>query len=111
MPRSNHDKPPLLYVADGRWPDVRLEGSAPLSAHCGLLLAQSLHKEMAARGLSLRSLAGAAGVAHSSIARVVTGHTLPDVGSLARLEDALERELWPGWRTLRSAVVAARPPA
>ncbi|MGQ4363561.1 helix-turn-helix domain-containing protein [Streptomyces sp. SAS_272] len=103
MPRSNNDKYPLFYVADGTWPEVILAADAPLSAHCGLLLARDLNRTMRSRGLSLRSLAETARVAHSTVARVLNGDVLPDIGTLTRLEDALDFQLWPGPSAVRAA--------
>ncbi|MER6503297.1 helix-turn-helix transcriptional regulator [Streptomyces sp. NPDC001455] len=111
MPRSNNDKHPLFYVVEGAWPDVTLAPDAPLSAHCGLLLARDLDGAMQSRGLSLRNLAQIASVAHSTVARVINGDVLPDIGTLTRLEDALDRQLWPGPIAVRKAALSARKSA
>ncbi|MFE4801174.1 multiprotein-bridging factor 1 family protein [Streptomyces sp. NPDC056708] len=63
---------------------------------------------MKSRGLSLRGLAQTASVAHSTVARVINGDVLPDIGTLTRLEDALDRQLWPGPIAVREAVVPTR---
>ncbi|WP_328494663.1 helix-turn-helix transcriptional regulator [Streptomyces sp. NBC_00414] len=107
MPRSNNDKHPLFYVAEGDWPHVALAADAPLSAHCGLLLALDLEQTMRSRDLSLRGLAEIASVAHSTVARVLNGDVLPDIGTLTRLEDALDHQLWPGPSAVRDAAVSA----
>ncbi|MFF2662667.1 hypothetical protein ACFVUH_35565 [Kitasatospora sp. NPDC058032] len=44
-----------------------------------------------------------ADVAHSAIARILGGEVLTDIGPLARLEDALDHQLWPGRKALRDA--------
>ncbi|MEU8719558.1 helix-turn-helix domain-containing protein [Streptomyces antimycoticus] len=106
MPRSNNDKHPLFYVREGTWPKATLVSDAPLSAYCGLLLARDLERTMRTGGLSLRGLAEIAGVAHSTVARVLNGDVLPDVGTLTRLEDALKHQLWPGPAAVRAAVAA-----
>ncbi|MEU5425861.1 helix-turn-helix transcriptional regulator [Streptomyces olivoreticuli] len=108
MPRSNNDKPPVQYVTDGTWPCARLAPHAPLSAHCGLLLARRLEQSMHSAGLSLRALADLAGVAHSTIARVLNGEVLPDTGTLVRLEDALGHQLWPGPDAVRAALASPK---
>jgi hypothetical protein len=41
-----------------------------------------------------RALAAASGVAHTTIGRILAGTVLCDIGSLARLEHALDRRLW-----------------
>jgi transcriptional regulator with XRE-family HTH domain len=58
---------------------------------------------MSARDLSLRGLAEMAHVAHSTVARVLNGEVLPDIGTLTRLEDALDLQLWPGPSAVRAA--------
>lgn len=103
MPRSSKDSKPYDYVVDGTWPGVRLAADAPPSAYGCLLLARDLKAVMEASGLSLRNLAELAGVAHSTIARVLCGEVLCDIGTLARLEAALNRRLWPGPDAVRAA--------
>ncbi|WP_159058701.1 helix-turn-helix domain-containing protein [Streptomyces caeruleatus] len=90
-------------MADGSWPEVVLAPTAPLSAHCGLLLARDLDRTMRSCELSLRGLAEVAHVAHSTVARVLNGEVLPDIGTLTRLEDALDSQLWPGPVAVRAA--------
>ncbi|MEV4867485.1 helix-turn-helix transcriptional regulator [Streptomyces ossamyceticus] len=70
------------------------------------MLARDLRWTMRSRGLSLRGLAEVACVAHSTVARVVNGDVLPDIGTLTRLEDALDHQLWPGPSAVRSAADA-----
>ncbi len=108
MPRSHNDKHPLYYVADGNWPEVTLTHDSPLSAHCGLLLAGNLNRTMRSRKLSLRALADTACIAHSTVARVLNGDVLPDIGTLTRLEDALDHQLWPGPAAIRASTTTRR---
>ncbi|WP_225320615.1 helix-turn-helix domain-containing protein [Streptomyces luteolifulvus] len=63
---------------------------------------------MRSRKLSLRRLADVACVAHSTVARVLNGDVLPDIGTLTRLEDALDHQLWPGPSPIRTSVSARR---
>ncbi|GAA2623723.1 hypothetical protein GCM10010307_09360 [Streptomyces vastus] len=99
MPRSDNDKHPLYYVADGDWPEVTLTHDAPLSAYCGLLLASDLNRTMRSRKLSLRGLADVACVAHSTVARVLNGDVLPDIGTRNDLSSTSATE-----RTNRTSV-------
>lgn len=46
---------------------------------------------------SLREVARLSGVDRTTIAVVLAGEAWPDVATLARLEVALERALWPGF--------------
>ncbi|RNG33507.1 helix-turn-helix domain-containing protein [Streptomyces botrytidirepellens] len=95
MPRSNNDKVPCHYVRQGTWPFAVLEDDAPVSAHRCQELAQNLAHAMAKAGHRLRPLANSSGVHHTTIARLLQGKVLPDIGTLARLEDALDHRLWP----------------
>ncbi|MFF8618264.1 helix-turn-helix domain-containing protein [Streptomyces sp. NPDC015350] len=108
MPRSNNDKNPCRYVLCGTWPEVTLSPDAPLSAHSSLLLARSLGQLMTDRDLSLRDVSRVSGVAHSTVARVLTGEVLPDIGTLTRLEVGLGHQLWPEPHAVRDSARQAR---
>lgn len=95
MPRSNADQPPVAYVATGTWPEAELVADAPPSASAAQHLARALRFAMAETATGQRALATASGVAHTTIGRILAGTVLCDIGSLARLEDALGRALWP----------------
>jgi hypothetical protein len=63
-----------------------------------------------------RALAASSGVAHTTIGRILSGTVLCDIGSLARLEHALGRRLWPerdvprsGPRSKRGAATGHTP--
>ncbi|MFD7980595.1 helix-turn-helix domain-containing protein [Streptomyces sp. NPDC059749] len=67
-----------------------------MSAHYGQALARSLDRAMSSTGHTLRTLADATGVTHSTISRVANGRVMPDLGTIARLEAAFGFQLWPG---------------
>jgi hypothetical protein len=97
---------PAAYLESGVWPDTaRLLADAPLSAHYGLALARLLQQTLADRGLSMRDAARLTTVSRPTIARIIDGVTLPDLGTLARLEAGLEIDIYPTglYRTVRSA--------
>lgn len=106
MPRSSNDKVPRDYVASGTWPHAALTPDAPVSAHYGQALARNIERALASTGQSLRMLAEATGITHSTISRVVNGRVLPDLGTLARLEAALGFQIWPGLAALPHPVSA-----
>jgi len=93
--RSNGDKPPVAYVASGVWPNADIKPDAPPSASAAQRLARALGAAMADVATGQRALALASGVAHTTIGRILAGTVLCDIGSLARLEHALDRQLWP----------------
>ncbi|GAB4664137.1 XRE family transcriptional regulator [Mycobacterium intracellulare] len=95
MARSNGDKPPVAYVASGAWPNAAMKPDAPPSASAAQHLARALGAAMAETATGQRALAVTSGVAHTTIGRILAGTVLCDIGSLARLEHALGRRLWP----------------
>lgn len=72
-----------------------MKPDAPPSAFAAQHLARALGAAMAEAATGQRALAVASGVAHTTIGRILAGTVLCDVGSLARLEHALGRRLWP----------------
>ena len=52
---------------------------------------------------SLRSVARAAGIDPTSLGRMLSGETVPDVHTVAVLEAALDAELWPPYLSRRPA--------
>jgi hypothetical protein len=100
--RSNGDRPPVAYVTQGVWPDAELDADAPPSAPAAQQLARALRAAMTETATGQRALATASGVAHTTIGRILAGTVVCDIGSLARLEQALDQRLWPGHAEPRS---------
>ena len=97
MPRSGGDAAPRAYVARGQWPSGRLRKDAPASAAYGQEFVKRLLEALKAKGdPSMRSIEREARVSRRTIERVLAGEVLPDFGALARLEQWLEADLWPG---------------
>ena len=95
MSRGHGDQPPVAYLEAGVWPDGQLIADAPPSASAALYLARELHVAMTESHTGQRALASATGVAHTTIGRILAGTVLCDIGTLAKLEHALGRSLWP----------------
>lgn len=96
MPRSGGDAAPCQYVASGTWPNGRLDPAAPVSARYAQAFALRLGEALTGKGLSLRAVEREAGVNRLTVDRVLAGQVLPDFGAIARLEEWLDVELWPG---------------
>ncbi|MFI6994681.1 helix-turn-helix domain-containing protein [Nonomuraea wenchangensis] len=75
------------------WPHADLTGHRA-AAHVQEI-AGALAAVMAEQGLSRRGLAAFSGVNRQSIADLLTGRSWPDVATIACLEHALGRRLWP----------------
>lgn len=87
---------PRSYVVSGAWPDVRLVTDAPASARYGAVFTRRLRDAMANGGLNPNSLGRVSGVSRKTIERTLVGEVLPAFGAIARLEEALGVDLWPG---------------
>lgn len=86
--------PPRSWVAEGgEWPDGPLVADAPPYAVVTAVVVQRYRAAAGSR--SLRSVAGAAGIDPTSLSRTLAGETVPDVHTVAVLEDALGVALWP----------------
>jgi hypothetical protein len=86
--------PPRDWVEPGGiWPAGPFVADAPPYALVSAAIAAGYQQIVGDR--SLRSVARAAGIDPTSLGRTLTGETVPDVHTLAVLEDALETDLWP----------------
>lgn len=94
---SRSYRPPAEFVtADGSWPQGPIDPQAPAYARVCAALVSRLQEHMTAHGLSLRAVANPAGIDPTSLSRLVTGKVVPDLATIAHLEEALGIDLWPG---------------
>lgn len=97
MPRSGGDASPRTYIVRGQWPTGTLRADAPASARYGQVFVVRLQEALSALGNpSVRLVAREAAVSRTTIERTLAGEVLPDFGAVARLEDWLGLDLWPG---------------
>lgn len=93
---------PIDYLASGVWPTGSLEPNAPVAAryarHVSMTLAVRMETE------SVSDVARRAGIARSTLQRLLAGTSWGDVVTLAGLEDTLGVRLWP-------VAVAGRTPS
>ncbi len=86
--------PPRSWVAEGgEWPDGPFTPDAPPYAVVTAAVVRAYRQAAGSR--SLRSVAGPAGIDPTSLSRMLSGETVPDVHTVAVLEDALNAALWP----------------
>ena len=85
---------PRGFVHGGLWP------RAALTDHHGAKVAQALALALASAlestGWSVAKLSRHSGVSRLTIANVLEGRVWPDLLTVASLEKALDRDLWPG---------------
>ena len=89
--------PPVEWLADGgEWPSGPFAADAPVYATTTAALVQRLQRCIDDRGLTMRAAAQPAGMDPTSLSRLLTGKVVPDLGTIAGLEQALAVDLWPG---------------
>ncbi len=91
--RRQQIRPAEWLAAGGPWPQGRLVSGAPPEAHVAKSIAVAL--QIALEGQSRRAVAADADLAHTTVYDLLAGKTYGDVITVARLEDALNRRLWP----------------
>jgi DNA-binding phage protein len=85
---------PVDYFAGGAWPgnvDASV-GGGPAAVAASLV--RRLEEAIGDR--SVRSVASEAGIAHTTLTRLLAGKTWPDLVTIVQLEKALGTALWPG---------------
>lgn len=93
MPRrSGVTGPPNAHVASGPWPDAGLTDDAP-SRSATRWRSRTCCAQLEDR--TITDIADEAGLAHFTLHDLVTGRTLPDLVTLAKLEQVLHTRLWP----------------
>ncbi|MGW1196615.1 helix-turn-helix domain-containing protein [Streptomyces sp. NPDC002536] len=89
------DQIPRAYTT-GEWPhDAVPNDGAPVAVHYSLALARALSALVKERGLSQRRASMDAGLSAPTVGRIVRGEVYPDLATLARLEAALQADLYP----------------
>ena len=96
-PRQPHSRAPASYLTSGQWPEGEISGPRVVLYAQGF--AVRLHAAIWNR--AIREVARAADISHTTLAAVMAGTRWPDMLTIAKLEESLQTELWPG-RELRS---------
>lgn len=91
-PRQSQLGPPNTYVEAGAWPDARLTG--PRLVLYAQAFARRLQTAIDQR--PVREVARLAEISHSTLLAVMGGARWPDMVTIAKLEEALDADLWPG---------------
>jgi hypothetical protein len=91
--RRSDGRRPVDFFSDGAWPgnvDTYADGPAAVAGS----LVRRLKEAIGDR--SVRSVASEAGIAHTTLTRLLAGQTWPDLVTIVQLEKALDTALWPG---------------
>ncbi len=93
MVRRRQQVRPVEWLSRGSWPHGPLTSDAPPEARVARAI--TIELDAAMRGRSPRSVAADAKLAHTTVYDLLKGRTYGDVITIARLEAALQRSLWP----------------
>ena len=91
-PRHRELGPPVAYVEAGDWPAARLAGPRVVLYAQGF----AFRLEEAINHRPVREVARLADISHSTLLAVLGGERWPDMVTIAKLEEALDADLWPG---------------
>lgn len=101
MAARKYAPPRSWVIANGDWPSGPFSDDAPPYALVTAAVVANYRERVGSR--SLRSVARAAGIDPTSLGRMLSGETVPDVHTVAVLEAALDVELWPAYSQRRRA--------
>ncbi len=85
------------------WGKLKLSPETPLIIWYAHRLAVNLHEAMTAAGLSARSLAREADMSDATVGAILSGENWPDMWTIARIEIALGKVIWPGADVLQGS--------
>lgn len=94
MPARNYVAPRDWAADPNTWPRGPWKPHTPRFALVTAAIAAAIEDHRGDR--SLRDIAAAAGIAHTSLSRLIAGRHVPDIGVVTALEEALGTALWPG---------------
>ncbi|WP_419927101.1 helix-turn-helix domain-containing protein [Candidatus Poriferisocius sp.] len=100
MPRQRGRKKPNHWAEDGGWPYACLSDDAPPTAHLMQAVARRLREALRYKStgdphrITGLEASQASGVSPTTITNIIHGITWPDADSIARLECALDVDLW-----------------
>ena len=102
------DRPRLLrpraYLApDGAWPEGPFRADTPVEVDYAAAVAVAVRMALDGRGWRITDLATRADLAPSTVSRLLSGRSWPDVYTIFKLEEVLQLEVWP--RSRPDAVV------
>lgn len=96
---------PAGYVVRGSWPSGRVAG--PRVVEYALAFAQALDQAIGDR--PVREVARRAELSHSTLLAVLHGERWPDMITIAKLEECLQADLWPGPAVRASSSAVPQP--
>jgi DNA-binding phage protein len=97
MPRRKSN-PPISYLEmNGAYPEGPFVEGTPPAVIAAAAFVQRLLFEMGHGWGAQSAMAKKAGVSQGLISRIVRGESLPDLATVANLEQALKADLWQPW--------------
>ena len=100
MPGRRKRESPLEWADPTYWPEGNIKQGAPPSAALAKAIALRLSKKLnykskaRSQRTSARQTARRAGLSPRTITNIIEGTNWPDIDTIARLENALDMDLW-----------------
>ena len=94
MPRFKNLPPAAYVVENGQFPEGPFRADTPPAVRAAAAFARRLIWFMGGAQESQRKFAAKAGVSQAVISRIANGQNLPDLATIANLEEALVEDLW-----------------
>lgn len=101
--RRRFDEPRTFVTPDGDYPTGPFRAGTPAYAAVTAGISANLQHALTQQGMSLRKTAAKAGIAHGTLVNILAGSVVPDVGTVAALEQALNTPLYPPFTPSRDS--------
>jgi DNA-binding phage protein len=93
VPARSYREPIQFTERGGTWPNGPWRSDTPAYALVTAALVVRVRQEIGQR--SIRDLARDAGIGHATLSRLLAGKVVPDIATVAALEDTLGADLRP----------------
>jgi len=105
MPKAPRVTPAAFTIEGGTWPTSPLRPDAPVEAEYSRQIVLRLRAAIPdIDTTSERTLAARLGLSKTGLRTLLTGLGVPSATVVSRLEQVLDRDLWPGSPELRARI-------
>ena len=99
-PRNPRPKPRDYLVRNAKWPQGPLRDDAPAAVRLAIQISRNLRAAMKNEDLTAKELAERTSsdpetrMSRQTVQNILKGHTLADLPTIARIEDAIGAPIW-----------------
>lgn len=86
--------PRTFITKEGSYPEGPFQTETPIYATRTAAFVRNLNNALSNDSRSVRQICLAAGINPGTVSRLLSGQAVPDLGTIAILEDELGRDLW-----------------